>query len=162
MVSSQGSSRSIAGLPAVLLVASMATFALSFVVLKLLFVVLFLLAAIANGGLRMSFVVYPRLVAFYLSMSVAGIAWALVGLLNSGNEVLGVVDALRLYVIWSVAVLILYTLLRSEPSLRLIHASLVLSGVLISTINLVALADQIGGWGLIPEALRQDLELRIG
>ena len=113
-------------------------------------------------ALRRKVPVYPPLVVFYLSLSAAGIVWAIVGLLNQGTFELGILDALRLYVIWSVALLILYSLLRSEPSLGLIHASLVLSGVLISTINLVALADQIGGWGLIPEDVRNDLELRIG
>jgi hypothetical protein len=162
MWSRYGSTRSIASVLAVMSLASMSTFALSFVVVKLLFLTLFLLAAVVNGGLRRRFVVYPRLVVFYLSICVAGIVWAIVGLLNPGNYVSGVVDALRLYVIWSVAVLLLYSLLRSESSLGLIHASMVLSGLLISTINLVALADQLGGWGLIPEAFRQDLELRIG
>src|SRR5258708_2838423 len=127
MSSSYGSSRSVASLPAVMFVASTATFAVSFVVVKLLFLALFLLAAILNGTLRRRFVVYPRLVAFYLSMCVAGIAWAIVGLLNPGNYVLGVFDALRLYVIWSVAFLVLYSLLRSEPSLGLIHASMVVT-----------------------------------
>lgn len=162
MVSSQGSSPSIAALPAVLLVASMAMFVQAFVAVKLFFLCLFLLSAVVGVALRRKVPVYPPLVVFYLSLSAAGIVWAIVGLLNQGTFELGILDALRLYVIWSVALLILYSLLRSEPSLGLIHASLVLSGVLISTINLVALADQIGGWGLIPEDVRNDLELRIG
>jgi hypothetical protein len=138
------------------------TFALSSVVVKLCFLTLFLLAALVSGGFGRRVVVYPRLVVFYVSMCVVGIVWAIVGLLNPGNYVSGVFDALRLYVIWSVAVLLLYSLFRSESSLRLIHVSMVLSALLISTINLAALADQIRGWGLIPEAFRQDLQLRIG
>jgi hypothetical protein len=162
MSSSYGPSRSIASLPAVMFVASMAIFAQSFVVVKVFFLALFLAASIVHVALGNKVVVYSRLASFYLVTCVAGIVWAIVGLLNPSNYVLGVFDALRLYVIWSIAFLVLYSLLRSEPSLGLMHASMVLSGMLISTINLVGLADQIGGWGLIPEDLRQDLELRIG
>jgi len=108
-------------------VTSMATFALSLVVVKVLFLALFLLASIVNGALASRFVVYPRLVTFYLAICVAGIVWAIVGLLHHGNDVMGAFDALRLYVIWSVAFLVLYSLLRSEPSLGLIHASMVVT-----------------------------------
>jgi O-antigen ligase/polysaccharide polymerase Wzy-like membrane protein len=156
------SRRSVASVPAVVFVASIATFALSLALVKLVFLALFLLAVVVNIGLTRRSLVYPTLIGFYLSMCIVGIVWAIIGLLNPGNSVAGVADALRLYVIWSFAFLVLYSLLRSNSSLGLMHASMVLSGVLIAMINLAGLADQIGGWGLIPENLREDLDLRIG
>jgi hypothetical protein len=143
-------------------ITSMATFVQSFLVLKLSFLALFLVASMLEVGRQRRVRVYPRLVSFYLSIGVAGIAWSLVGLVNVVNNVVGVTDALRLYVIWSIAFLILYTLLRSRPSLWVIHVAMVASGILISVINLVGLADQIGRWGLIPDAIRQELQLNIG
>ena len=58
-------------------------------------------------------------------MAVAGVIWAMVGLLHSGNFRVGVVDAFRIYVVWSVAFLVLYSFLRSKPSLVLFHTSMV-------------------------------------
>src|SRR2546430_12150000 len=39
---------------------------------------------------------------------------------------------------------------------------MVVSGILISTINLAAVADQYAGWGLIPGSIREQMELRVG
>ena len=154
---------SLASLPAVIFVASIATLVQSYVLVKLFFLALFLLTAIVNVAVRKTrFVVHPRLALFYLWISVAGIVWAVVGLLHSGNYVQGNLDALKLYVTWSAAFVILYTLLRAEPSLGLLHAALVSSAILISVINLVGLADEIGSWGLISESIREELELRVG
>jgi hypothetical protein len=144
-------------------VASIATLVQSYVLVKLFFLALFLVTAIVSVALRkVRLVVHLRLVLFYLWIGVAGIVWAIVGLLHPGNYVQGVFDALRLYVTWSAAFVVLYTLLRAEPSLGLLHAALVLSAILISVINLVGLADQIGSWGLISESVRQELELNVG
>jgi len=152
-----------ASLPAVMFVASIATLVQSYVFVKLFFLVLFLVTAIVSVALRKTgFVVQRRLVLFYLWIGVAGIVWAIVGLLHPGNYVQGVFDALKLYVAWSAVFVVLYALLRAEPSLGLLHSALVLSAILISVINLVGLADQIGSWGLISESIRDELELRVG
>jgi hypothetical protein len=144
-------------------VASVATLVQSYVVLKLFFLALFLLTAIFNLAVKKTkFVVHLRLLSFYLWIGVAAIVWAIVGLLHPGNYVQGVFDALRLYVTWSAAFVVLYTLLRAEPSLGLLHAALVLSAILISVINLLGLADEIGSWSLISESIRQELELNVG
>ena len=163
MSSNHGSYSSVASLPAVMFVASIATLVQSYVLVKLFFLAVFLLTAIVRVALRKTrFAVHPRLVLFYLWIGVAGIVWAIVGLLHPGNYVQGNLDALKLYVTWSAAFVILYTLLRAEPSLRLLHAAVVSSAILISVINLVGLADEIGSWGLISESIREELELYVG
>jgi len=145
-----------------MLVASMATLLQSFIAVKLLFLTLFLGAAIVGVALERSHVVYPRLVVFYVALCVTGIVWATVGLLNPGNYVVGAYDALRLFGLWSVAFVVLFSLLRSQPSLQWLHHAMVLSGILISTINLAAVADQFAGWGLIPGSIREQMELYVG
>lgn len=162
MPSSHGSGRSIASVAAVMFVTSTATLVQSYIVVKLLFLAVFLVAAFVDVAREQKVVVYPRLVVFYVALSVMGIMWAIVGLLHPGNYVVGAYDALRLYSLWSVAFLALFSLLRSQPSLRWLHNAMVLSGILISVINLVAVADQIAGWGLISEGVRDQMELRVG
>ena len=154
--------RSLTTLPAVMFMVSMASFIQSFVVLKLFFLTLFLLTSIVDLVRGKAVIVYPRLVSFYLTLAVAGVIWAMVGLLHSGNFRVGVVDAFRVYVAWSVAFLVLYSLLRSKPSLYLFHTSMVWAGIVICVINFVGLYDQISGLGLIPQGILDQLELRVG
>src|SRR5437879_13138678 len=106
-----GSGRSIATVPAVMFVASMATFVQSYVAVKLSFLAVFVVVAVVGVALERKAVVYPRLAVFYLALSVTGIIWAVVGLLHPGNDVVGAYDALRLYCLWSIAFVVLF---RSE------------------------------------------------
>jgi hypothetical protein len=99
---------------------------------------------------------------FYVWISLAGVVWAIVGLLHPANYLQGVFDALKLYVVWSAAFVILYTLLRGGPSLQSIHTAMVVAGILIPVINFVGLYDQYGGLGLIPDNILQQLDMRIG
>ena len=141
---------------------SMAAFVQSFVVIKLFFLTLFLLTSIVDLVRGKAVLVYPRLVWFYLTMAVAGVIWAMVGLLHSGNFRVGVVDAFRVYAVWSVAFLVLYSLLRSKPSLGLFHTSMIWAGIVICVINFVGLYGQISGLSLIPQDILDQLELRVG
>jgi hypothetical protein len=162
MATSGGSGRSAASVPAALFVAATATFVQSYVGVKLLFLAVYLVTAVVGVARERKALVYPRLVVFYVALSVTGIIWAIVGLLHPGNYVVGAFDALRLYCIWSIAFLVLFSLLRAHASLRWLHDGMVLSGLLISVINLVAVADQILGWGLITDSIRDQMELRVG
>lgn len=141
---------------------SMAAFVQSFVVIKLFFLTLFLLTSIVDLVRGKAVVVYSRLVWFYLTLAVAGVIWAMVGLLHTGNFRVGVVDAFRIYGAWSFAFLVLYSLLRSKPSLSLFHTSMVWAGIVICVINFVGLYSQIRGLGLIPADVLDQLELRVG
>src|SRR5690606_12508368 len=107
---------SIVSVTATFAVASMATFVQSFVLLKLAFVLAFVGSAALGVAASRKLVAYPRLVVFYAFLAAAGMAWSIVGLFHHGNHVTGVIDALRLYGVWSAAFLLLFTLLRAEPS----------------------------------------------
>lgn len=148
-----------AALPAVGLVVSMATLVQSYVLVKLFFLAAFLLAsawALLRGR---SFAAHPRLVLFYVALGALGIVWALIGLQHGANHVTGVTDAVRLYVVWSAAFLLLYSLLRAERSLEVWHWSMVWAGIAISLLNLAGLADTYFGLGLISQAMRVELDL---
>src|ERR1700674_4807586 len=132
--------------PAVMMIASMATLTRSYVAIKLSFLALFLLASMVSvflGTKRL--VVYPRLVWFYLWIGLAGVAWAFVGVLHPGNYVQGDLDAFRLYVVWSAAFVVLYMLLRAGPSLHVMHNAIVIAGILIPLINLAGFYDEFTG-----------------
>jgi hypothetical protein len=144
------------------MVASMATLMRSYIGIKLFFVGLFLLAWLMNFLFRNArFGVPRRLAWFYVWISLVGVTWALVGLLHQ-NPVQGVVEALRLYVIWSGAFVVLYTLLRRGPSLDMIHRALVLAGILIALINLAGLCDQLFGLHIVSDSVAEELDLIIG
>ena len=162
MSPSPGSHRSLTTLPAVMFIVSMAVFVHSFLVIKLVFLTLFLVTSIVDLVRGKTVLVYPRLVWFYLTLAVAGIIWSMVGLFHSGNFRVGVVEAFRIYSVWSLAFLVLYSLFRSGPSLGLLHTSMVWAGIVICMINFVGLYDQISGMGLIPPDILDQLELRIG
>ncbi len=149
--------------PAVMLIASLATLVQSYVAIKLSFLALFLLAFMVNVALRRTgIVVYGRLVWFYVWIGMAGLVWALVGVLHPGNYVQGNLEALRLYVVWSAAFFVLYTLLRAGPSLHVMHTAMVIAGILIPMINFVGVYDEFSGLGLISEGIRQELDARVG
>jgi len=137
------------------------TFARSFVFVKLFFLALFLLPSIPDIVADRKFVTYPRLVWFYLAIAITGVVWGILGLVQR-NSVVGVTEALRLYVLWSFAFWALYSLLRSKGSLQSIHTAMIAAGIIIPVINFVGLIDYIAGWGLVSDDVRKALELRIG
>ena len=156
------SERSLAALPAGLLIVSMATFIQAYLAVKLFFLVAFVVAStlmIARGR-RVS--VHPPLVMFYVALSILALVWSVIGLLHGANHWTGVFDAIRLYCVWSGAFVLLYTLLRAERSLEIMHWAMVVSGILISVVNLGGLASQFFGWGFVSDAMREELNQYIG
>ncbi len=145
-------------LAAIALIVAMATLVQAYLPVKVAFLALFLGTA-AWAVLRGHRVeVHPRLVRFYAATAVLGVVWALVGLHYGANHVTGATDAIRLYGVWSVAFLLLFTLLRAERSLEVWHWAMIWSGIAISLLNLVGLADRFLGWGLVSDAMRTELD----
>src|SRR4051812_3295758 len=74
------------GVPASVLIVSMATLVHAYTGIKLLLLLVCALGFAVNVCLdRVHLVVYPRLVWFYLSIAVVGVVWAVVGLLHPYN-----------------------------------------------------------------------------
>lgn len=150
-------------IPGIMFVVAMATLVRSLLAVKLFFLVLFLVTfALDVLRHKTRVAVHLRLVWFYLWIALAGIVWAMIGLLHPGNYVEATSDAFRLYVIWSAAFVVLFTMLRAGPSLRSIHTALAVAGILIPLINFVGLYDQVAGLGLIPDSVRRQLVLEVG
>jgi len=145
---------------AILFVMSLVTLVQSFVVIKLVCLGLFLAAALIEVTVRGKIATYPRILSFYFFIALAGVVWSVVGWLNEDNMRAGVFDALRLYVAWSIAFAVIYSLLRSQPSLEVFHKAMVAAGLAIAVLNLVALYDY--GTGSIPDSIRQELQLNVG
>jgi hypothetical protein len=149
--------------PAILSIVSMATLVRTYMVIKLFFLVVFLLAFLVNAYLRRARIeVYPRLISFYCWIGLAGLVWAFVGLLHYRNYIDGALDALRLYVMWSVAFVVLFTFLRATSSLDIMHKAIVMAGIVIPAINLVGLYDQFNGGGIISEGIWEEMEMEVG
>ena len=137
------------------------TFPRSYLALKLISLVFFLIISLLANYQKIKFTTYPRLNIYYFLVAFAGAFWSLIGLVNGGHEV-GISDSFRLYVIWSMAYLTIYTFLRSEDALNTIHLSIVLSGILIAIINFYGLYDMYFNLGSISESFRKELELDVG
>ena len=99
--------------------------------LKLCLLGLFVIAATLHAVLTGALVVYPRLIAFYFTVAVAGALAAIVGLLNAGAIPTAAVEGARVYSAWSLLFIIIFTLLRSAGSLRIVHTALVVGGIAI-------------------------------
>lgn len=147
--------------PAILLIASLATLVQAYLPVKLVLLLSFLGVALWSGLRKRQFVVYPRLIVFYLVLALAGIVWAWVGFLHSGNYLPAIIDAVRLYVVWSVAFVILYTLLRSESSVNVFHVAIVIAGIAVPLIDLLTIVDLLTGLGLFSERFRESQSLYI-
>jgi hypothetical protein len=153
---------SLASIPTVLLIASIPTLVQSYIPIKLALLTLFFCTAVIDGAFRETILAYPRLICFYLMVGIIGIVWAFVGLLDQETFSEGVSDALRLYIVWSATFVVLYTLLRSQSSLQLIHRGLIVASILIALMNFAGVLDQISHGGVIPDSVSEELKLRIG
>lgn len=138
------------------MIAALLTLMRSLIWVKLGLVVLFLIAAFVKQK-RITF--ERPILFFYLFTALAGTVWSIVGLVRHGNYAQGNFDAVRLYVLWSIAFCLLYSRLRSlESPLVVFHKAIVLAGILVPLINFVTLYNP----SLIPESLRTEMAIEIG
>jgi hypothetical protein len=137
------------------------SFPRSFILLKLSCLAFFVLVHIADFRWNRHFRIHARILIFYCCVAFGGLTWSLVGLMGAG-EPAGVMDNLRLYVGWSMAWVLILTLLRNDNGLRYLHSSLVISGLLIAVINLYGMYDVYAQVGLISKSIMDELHLSIG
>jgi hypothetical protein len=148
---------------AISLIASLATLVQAYLAIKLAFLGLFLLVIVLRVALgKTTIVVYRPLVWFYLWISLVGAVWSLVGTLHPQNHFQGYLEAFRIYTVWNVGFLVLYTLIRALPSLEIMHKAMVAAGILIPLINFLGLYDQLSGLGLFSDSMREALRMEIG
>lgn len=81
---------------------------------------------------------------------------------GDGNPEQAIYDHLRLYVLWSFAYFVLFTLLQNAEGRLTIHAALVVSGYVIFLLNLIGFADFGFELGLLSDDFRKELDMYIG
>jgi hypothetical protein len=146
---------------AVLFLCAVMSFPRSFLVAKLVCLSVFMLIHLIDyrwiGDFRINF----RIFIFYACVAIGGMLWSFVGLVNSG-EPQGAMEALRLYVAWSMAYFLILTLLRNGDGLKCLHSAIVLAGLLIAAVNIVGILDVLTGSRLFSQSVQRDLSLNVG
>jgi hypothetical protein len=155
-------SRATVGVTATAFVATSLALLGSHAAVKVVMIALFVGAALLHLGLRGVFVTYPRLLGFFLALAVVSVLVAIVGLLNPEASPVAAIEGVRLYAVWGIAFIVLFTLLRSAATPRHIHNAFVLAAFLIALINGLAIADLFLGWGVISPATREAMTLVVG
>lgn len=163
-LTARGDRNSLAKLRYILAVAvltSLMSLPRSFVAVKL--VLIAALLAIECVGLLSGRVlrVHLRVLFFYGFVALFGIVWSFVGIVN-GAEPLAIVDTLRLYVGWSVAYVLLVTILCNSDGLLVFHRAALASAFIIVFLNFAGLLDQYLQWGLMSISMRESLDLFVG
>lgn len=142
----------------ILFLTSIMTFPRSFVELKLVFLVLFILTYFLSSR---KFRIFHEILFFYTIIAILGIVWSLVGYFNGGDPK-GISDSFRLWFFWSIAYFIIFTLLRNEESLKTINVSVALSGILIFLINILGLLNYTNNLGILNPKIIKALWMNFG
>jgi hypothetical protein len=137
------------------------TFPQSYTNYKLIPLAFFFITHIKDWGVNKKFNVPLRLIIFYFSISIISSIWSLIGLLNGGN-IIGIFESIRLYVFWSVLLVLIYTLIYSADEIESIHKALILSGLGICLINLSQLYASFYQISLFSEGFVKELDIGIG
>ncbi|MBU3601784.1 O-antigen ligase family protein [Polynucleobacter sp. AM-25C3] len=143
-----------------LLVAIM-TLPRSYTALKLSLLMAIILLATPQIRMVIGFMKKVDVIGFYCSVAILGCLWTIVGLIN-GGIIPSLIDYFRLYVGWSLAYLIMVSLIYIAGGLYIFHRAAVLSAILISLINIAGVLDVMYGFYLIPESVSKSLAMNIG
>lgn len=157
-----GTTHRLLSITAVLTFSLLLTFPRSFLFLKLTALAAYLiLSATLIASTPKAFTFKPHILLFYLPVSIIGTAWSILGLVN-GAPLEAIIDALRLYVIWSFAYIVLIHLLIFSGDLLVLHRSIVAATFAIAATNISGTIDSFFQLNLISEYFRDALNLRVG
>lgn len=144
----------------IVLIASVLAFPRSFLELKL--VLLGLVAIHFAFRIRNRVIYIPRpIMIFYSTMVALGLIWSIIGYLR-GNPIQAIEESIRLYVAWSVLIVILLLYLRQFDANLIIHRSVLLAGTITSVINISFIASAYQGTPLYPVWMQEAMLLRVG
>lgn len=144
---------------AMLLLISMFTFPRAYASVKLLIILVLLVSFLLVkkiSDIKISFDV----LFFFGALSIIGIYGSFVGALN-GGDVSGIIDSLRLSVLWSACFIVLFTVFR-YINFEVVNRSIIVSGILISLINFVGLIGSLYGINFFSENFIKEMDLFIG
>lgn len=134
------------------------TFPRSFILLKLVLLFLFVFSYFfASRKIK----VYYEVIIFYSIVASIGIIWSIIGIINGGS-LQGVFDNFRLYFFWSFMYMFIFTIIRNEENIEILHWALAYSGILIFLINIFGLFNDFFKLGFVSEELTNQLQMRVG
>lgn len=141
---------------------TMITFPRSFIMLKLTFIIFFLLINLIYQLQHRSLKLSKYLVVFYAILMIISGIWSFIGLLN-GATIEGFFSNFRLMFIWSFAYLILFTIfINIRFILNRFHNVMLVSAFLIAFINISLFIDQIFILNVVPINVIEELNFRFG
>lgn len=139
----------------------MLVFARAFLAIKLAFFLFFIVA-------HFSHIIRPKaryfrigIMQFYFAIIFVAIVASLVGMWY-GRSFIAISDGFRLYVLWSLCYVVIFTLMIATRQLYSIHYAIVVAGICIALMNLFGLYDTYYGLGLIASDVYKELEMSIG
>lgn len=148
-------------LTAVLFLTSIFTLPRTYIYIKLFFLFLYIVLFINKLLKEKIIYVNKKIIIFYGLIILMGILWSAIGFINGGS-IAGILDNFRLWVIWSICFIILDLMFLKHNSLAVFHTSIVLSGILISIINIIGFCDLFYGLNFLPESILNEMDLRLG
>ena len=146
---------------AFLFLASTMVFPRSFLVVKLILLIGFFLVSTTSILKQRKLLLHGRILIFYLSIAGIGLTWSIIGLTN-GWDLSAINDYLRLYVLWSILLCVVFHFLLMGDAFQVFHKSIVASGLVIPAMNFIALFSYVMQLGLVPEVVTRELDMRIG
>jgi hypothetical protein len=156
-----GSMNALRHVSTVLFLCAIMSFPRSYLVAKLVCLSIFMLIHLIDYRWISHFRINSRILIFYVCVAIGGMVWSFVGLAKSG-EPQAAVEALRVYVAWSMAYFLIVTLLRNGDGLKCLHSAIVLAGLLVAAVNIVGIFDSLAGLGIFSQSVRRELNLNIG
>jgi len=153
--------KNINNISAMLFLVSIMVIPRSFIFIKLSFLIAFLLSHILTIYRINKFKFYPQVIIFYSAVALLGSIWAIIGYINEGS-VSGIVENFRLWFFWSFAYGLIITILVQDNKIEVMHRSIVLSGLLISLINLFEMFEFYNQLGIVPDSILTEMDMRIG
>lgn len=146
---------------AVMFLTAVFTLPRTFIVIKLIFLFFYLISFCIQSYRNKKLYISKKLFAFYIVIILLGLLGSFIGYINRG-AISGISDNFRLWVVWSVCFVLVITMFLQQKNLLFFHKAVVLSGVLISIINVIGFCDLFYGLGIIPEFILTEMDLRLG
>lgn len=144
----------------IFLLSSIIAFPRSFSEIKLILILLVLFHMLIRIDLARTNIPQTVVIFYAVQVTIGGIA-AFVALIN-GNEIQAIVEGLRLKVIFSFLIALLLIYISTFSVNVILHNSVLISGFLISLINIIYVVSSYFELDIVSTALRDELLLRVG
>lgn len=133
----------------------------SYLFIKLFFLTVYIVFCFVRVFKEKKIHINRNIFFFYGVIILIGTVWSFIGAIN-GSRAIDISDNFRLWGIWSICYALVIILFLQRDNILFFHRSIVISGVLISIINIIGLCNNFYGLGIIPESILEEIDLKIG